>query len=174
MGKKNPWKQAAKAGRSAVESVGQAIPAPAEPDPNAPYDPGYDPAPAGALSDSADWQSLMAEYEREMELQRANAARQSAYAIAERDRLLKDLAFQGELEREGISGSMESRGLHNSGETLQRTARQRASELSRSTGLQAAAGQRVSDIESQLALAEAELNRKRAEARSSFVSRGYA
>lgn len=127
----------------------------------------------GRIEDSPEWQGLMAELNRQGELYKVEAARQSGLVGAERDRLLSDLTQRGELEREGVAGSMEARGLLRSGETEQNLARQRANEQSRSAGITSGAAARISDIEGQLALQQAELDRQRAEQRAAFVARGY-
>lgn len=149
------------------------------PEPEAPsYEPsggyGYAPAPSlGRVDDSPEWQGLMAELTRQGELYKVDAGRQKGLIGAERDRLLSDLTQRGELEREGVAGSMEARGLLRSGETEQNLARQRANEQSRSAGITSGAAARISDIEGQLAMQQAELDRQRAEQRAAFVARGY-
>lgn len=140
------------------------------------YEPsgGYAPAPSlGRIDDSPEWQGLMAELNRQGELYKVEAGRQKGLIGAERDRLLADLTQRGELERENVAGSMEARGLLRSGETEQGLARQRANEQSRSAGITSGAAARISDIEGQLALQQAELDRQRAEQRAAFVGRGY-
>ena len=147
--------------------------------PEPPYEPTYDSgstyaAPSlGRLDDDPGWQGLMAELTRQGELYKVEAARQSGLVGAERDRLLSDLTQRGAIERENVAGSMEARGLLRSGETEQNLARQRANEQSRSAGITSGAAARISDIEAALALQSAELDRKRAEARADFLSRGY-
>ena len=156
----------------------QMVPIEAAPPDEPVYDPGYSggyaAAPSlGNVDASPEWQALMAEMERQSGLYAADAQRQKAIATAERDRLLGDLTIRGELERENVQGAMESRGLYRSGETERNLARQRQNELSRSTAINSGAAARVSDIESQLAMQQAELDRRRAEARADFLSRGY-
>lgn len=158
----------------------QMVPIEAAPEPT--YDqPAYDPYAGGggglpslgSINDSPDWQTLMAELDRQGGMMAAEAQRQKAIAAAERDRLLGDLTIRGELEREGVQGAMESRGLYRSGETEQNLARQRQNELSRSTAINSGAATRIGDIEAQLAMQESELARKRAEARADFLARGF-
>lgn len=144
-------------------------------------DPVYDPGPSGGyampnfgrVEDSPEWAALNAELDRMGGLQSAEAQRQKGIATAERDRLLTELTMRGDVERKGVEGAMETRGLYYSGETQENLARQRQNELSRSTAISTGAATRIGDIEAQLAMQQAELSRKRAEARASFVERGY-
>lgn len=127
----------------------------------------------GRLEDSPGWQGLMAELDRQGSIYKIEAARQQGLISGERDRLMTELGQRGELEREGVAGSMEARGLYRSGETEQGIARQRQNELSRGTAITAGAAGRISDVEGQLALQNAEIERRRAEARADYLSRGF-
>lgn len=131
------------------------------------------PANLGPLDQDPGWLALMAELDRQAGIYGAEAERQKALAVAERDRLLSELARRGEIERENVAGSMEARGLLRSGETERNIARQRANELARSGSITSGTAARLSDIEGQLALQQAELDRRRAEARAEYLSRGY-
>lgn len=137
-------------------------------------EPIYAAAPSlGRLEDSAGWQGLMAELDRQGAIYRTEAARQQGLIGGERDRLMTELGQRGELEREGVANSMEARGLYRSGETEQGIARQRQNELSRGSAITAGAAGRISDVEGQLALQNAEIERRRAEARADYLSRGF-
>jgi hypothetical protein len=141
-----------------------------------PYDPGTGSAvvePPRDLATDPGWLALQAEMDREGQLYGAQAQRSSGLVTSNRDRLLADLIPRGEQERTGIEGGMEARGLFGGGQMEEHLARQRANEAQRGTTIQSEAAARLSDIEGQLAMQQAEIERRRAETRADYLSRGY-
>jgi len=165
--------------RAAEEAAGNQQPALTEPTQEPAYDPGpsyasYEaPAPVQLDSDPG-WLGLMAELDRQGGMYDAEAGRKRGLVTSDRDRLLGELEPRGELEREGIQGGYEARGLFGGGAMATAVARQRANQERRATSIGADAAARVSDIEGQLALQKAELERQRSTARMDYLSRGYA
>lgn len=134
---------------------------------------GYAPAPPRDLASDPGWMALQAEYDREKQVQDAEAQRRRGVVTSNRDRLLADLAPHGEDERRNIAGGYEARGLFGGGAMQEATARQRRNEAQRSTSISADAGTQLSDIEGQLAQQLSDIERRRAEARAQYASMGY-
>jgi len=171
--------------RSAIErSLGfparYAPPAPPPPpayEPPPPYDPEPEYAMAapslGRLDDSPDWQAFNAELDRAMAFQRSDADRRKGLVSADRDRLLSELEPRGELEREGIQGGYESRGLFGGGAMAQAEARQRANQGRRAASISSDAAARSSDIEGDLARQMLEMEQRRVASRIDYLTRGF-
>jgi hypothetical protein len=99
--------------------------------------------------------------------------RRAGQIASQRDRLLANLVPQGEQEREGIQGGLEARGLFGGGQMAEHVARQRANEGRRSSGIQADAAMQYGDQAAQMAQQQADIDRRRAETRLEYLSRGF-
>lgn len=164
------------------EAAAQALPRPQEPSYEPVYEPSYDsasgyvydaPPSLGRLDESPDWAAFNAELDRAMAFSRADADRRKGIVSSDRDRLLSELEPRGELEREGIQGGYESRGLFGGGAMAQAIARQRSNQERRAGSISADAAARASDIEAELGRQLLETEQRRVQARIDFLARGF-
>ena len=107
------------------------------------------------------YQAYLNSLDLEAAQRQAQTQQRRAFLEADRDTMIADTGRDAELQREGISDSYEDRGLYQSGAHEGDLARSRGNQLSREGRIQTEAGRGISDLESALAQAMAQIQLKR-------------
>ncbi len=131
-------------------------------------------APAGRpLASSPEWLAYLNSLGLERNQFEADIARQRGLLSSEADRQTAALGPGYQRQREGIAGSLSSRGMSQSGELLKRLAQSRASQGEAQSGIQANLTSGLSSLESSLAQKLIDIGARQSQEQLTLQSQGY-
>lgn len=129
--------------------------------------------PRPSLASSPEWLAYLNALGLEQGQFEADIARQRGVYAADATRQIGDLGPIHDLQRRGITGSLEARGAVRSGEFLRRLADNRAAQGRETGAIQGGLALKQSDLESQLAQKMIDINARKAAQELQLRAQGY-